>query len=451
MGYTLEKLEGNKVKFTFDIPSADFDAAVQKAYLANRGSISIPGFRKGKAPRRLIESMYGEDVFYEEAVEKLFTNLYPEAVEAEKILPVSRPDVNVGDIKKGEDVQLICEAYVYPEVKLGKCEGVEIKRAVRTVGDDEVQHEIEHERKRVARSVDVTDRALQDGDTAELDYSGSVDGVKFEGGTAEHQTLVIGSNSFIPGFEEQMIGLGIGEERDLNVKFPDEYHSEELKGKDAVFHVKLHGITREELPEADDDFASEVSDFDTYAEYEADVRKKLQDAADERATEAAKQSLVQAVVDNAEMEVPPPMVDEKLDEMMRNMSWRMQRQGFSMEQYLKMLGQTEAQMREMYRSEALNNVKTELVIEQFIKEREIEADDSDVDALIESYASGAGQTAEQIKSSFGEEQMEYFKRHAKETKALDMLWNAAVVTDEEASADEPKDDSEPADDDKADE
>ncbi len=436
MGYTLEKLEGNKIKLTFDVPADTFEAAVQKAYLANRGSIALPGFRKGKAPRKLIESMYGAEIFYEDALETVFADVYPEAVQAEKILPVGRPDVNVETIEKGKNVSLSCEVYVYPEVKLGKCEGVDVARKIRKVTDDEVANEIERERKRVARSVEVTDRALEDGDTAELDYSGSVDGVKFEGGTAEHQSLKIGSGSFIPGFEEQMVGMAIGEERDLNVKFPDEYHSEELAGKDAVFHVKLHAITREELPEADDDFASEVSDFDTFAEYEASVREKLQAAYDERATEEAKQSLVEAVVENAEMDVPPPMVEDKLDEMINNMSWRMERQGFSLEQFLSLMGQTEAQMRDRYRDEALNNVKSELVIAQIIKEREITADDADVDKLLETYTRDMGQTLEQLKSSLGEEQLEYFKQRANEMKALDWLWDSANVTDEDAVVEE---------------
>ena len=279
--------------------------------------------------------------------------------------------------------------------------------------------------------MDVTDRALENGDKAELDYSGTVDGVKFDGGTAEHQTLVIGSNTFIPGFEEQMVGMQIGEERDLNVKFPETYHAENLKGKDAVFHVKLHAITREELPELDDDFAAEVSDFDTMKEYRDSVEKTLQEAADIQADEAAKSAMVEKAVSNAEIDVPAPMVEEKLDEMMQQMNWRMQQQGFTMEQYMKILGQSEAQMRDMYRGEAENNVRSELVMEEIIKAENIEADEADVEKLLEGYTAAMGQTVEQLKSTFSPEQLDYFKHRAQINKAIDLMWQSAKITDEE--------------------
>ena len=240
---------------------------------------------------------------------------------------------------------------------------------------------------------------------------------------------MIGSGSFIPGFEEQMIGMTIGEERDLNVKFPEQYHSEDLKGKDAVFHVKLHAITREELPELDDEFASEVSDFDTMADYRADVEKKLQEAAAAQADEATRNALIDKVIENAEVEIPEPMVEDKLNDMMQEMNWRMQQQGFSMDMYLKMLGQTEAQMRDMYRVEAKNNVKSELVLDEIIKAEAIEADEADVDKLLESYASAMNQTLDQLKEQFNAEQMDYFKHRAQVTKALDMIWENAKVTE----------------------
>ena len=428
MEHTVEKLSGNKVKISFKAPAADFEQAIEKAYLKMRGQISVPGFRKGKAPRKLIERMYGAGVFYEDALEMLFPSAYMSAIEENDLKPVGRPELDVQEMETGKDLAFSCEVFVVPDVTLGDYKGVEVASKARKVTAEELDARIEQERKRVARSVDVTDRALENGDKAELDYSGSVDGEKFAGGTAEHQTLLIGSGSFIPGFEEQMVGMSIGEERDLNVKFPDEYHAEELKGKDAVFHVKLHAITREELPELDDEFAAEVSDFDTLAEYRADLEKKMQEAADAQSEEAARQALVDTVVANAEVDVPAPMVEEKLDDMMQQMSWRMQQQGFSMEQYLAMLGQSEAQMRDMYRSEALNNVKTELVIDEIIKAEKLEAEEADVDKLLEGYATSMEQTVEQLKESLGEEQMDFFKHRACMTKALDMLWeNAKVV------------------------
>ncbi len=435
MEHTIEKLSGNKVKIAFKVPADDFEQAIQKAYLKLRGQIAVPGFRKGKAPRKLIEKMYGPAIFYEDALDVVFPDAYMTAVRENDLHPVSAPSLSGIDVMEaGKDLEFACEVFVMPEVKLGDYKGVEIAKKVRNVTAEDVDNRIESERKRVARSIEVTDRALENGDNAELDYSGSVDGVKFEGGTAEHQHLVIGSGSFIPGFEEQMIGMTIGEERDLNVKFPEEYHSEDLKGKDAVFHVKLHAITREELPELDDDFASEVSDFDTMAEYRADVEKKLQEAAAAQADEAARNALIEKVVENAEVDIPDPMVEDKLNDMMQEMGWRMQQQGFSMEMYLKMLGQTEAQMRDMYRAEAKKNVKTELVLDEIIKAESVEADGADVDKLLESYASAMNQTLDQLKEQFNAEQMDYFKHRAQVTKALDMIWDNAKVTEESAEA-----------------
>lgn len=435
MEHTIEKLTGNKVKISFKVPAADFEQAIEKAYLKTRGQIAVPGFRKGKAPRKLIEKMYGAAIFYEDALDVVFPDAYMSAITANELKPVSQPSLtDIAVMEAGKDLEFTCEVYVMPEVKLGEYKGIEVVRKANKVTEEAIDARIEQERKRVARSVEVTDRALENGDNAELDYSGSVDGVKFEGGTAEHQHLVIGSGSFIPGFEEQMIGMTIGEERDLNVKFPEQYHSEDLKGKDAVFHVKLHAITREELPELDDEFAAEVSDFDTLAEYRADVAKKLEEAAKAQAEETARQSMIDTVIANAEIELPAPMIESKLDDMMQEMNWRMQQQGFSMEQYLQMLGQTEAQMRDMYRSQAEIDLKGEMVIDEIIKAEGVEADEADVDKLLGSYASAMNQTIDQLKEQFSAEQMDYFKHRAQVSKTLDMLWENAKVTDEEAEA-----------------
>lgn len=438
MEHSVEKLSSNKVKISFKATAAEFENALQQAYLKLRGQINVPGFRKGKAPRKLIENMFGKGVFYEDALDILFPEAYYQAVEENDLKPVARPEVDVQAMKAGKDLEFSCEVYVMPEVKLGQYKDLDVTRTIRKVTDAEVDSHIEQEQKRVARMVDVTDRGLENGDKAELDYSGTVDGVKFDGGTAEHQTLVIGSNTFIPGFEEQMVGMQIGEERDLNVKFPETYHAENLKGKDAVFHVKLHAITREELPELDDDFAAEVSDFDTMKEYRESVEKTLQEAADIQADEAAKSAMVEKAVSNAEIDVPAPMVEEKLDEMMQQMNWRMQQQGFTMEQYMKILGQSEAQMRDMYRGEAENNVRSELVMEEIIKAENIEADEADVEKLLEGYTAAMGQTVEQLKSTFSAEQLDYFKHRAQINKAIDLMWKSAKVTDEEIKPDAEK-------------
>ncbi|MEG0047856.1 MAG: trigger factor [Clostridia bacterium] len=433
MQHTVEKLSGSKVKISFKVPAAQFDEAIDKAYLKTRGSINVPGFRKGKAPRKLIERMYGDMVFYDDALELLFPEAYTTAVKENQLMPVGRPELDVQEMEKGKDLVFSCDVFVMPEVTLGEYKNLEITRKINKVTDAQVNSRIEQEQKRVARSVDITERPLQNGDKAGLDYSGSVDGEKFDGGTAENQTLVIGSNSFIPGFEEQMVGMTIGEERDLNVKFPEEYHSEELKGKDAVFHVKLNAITCEELPELDDDFAAEVSDFDTFAQYRADIQSKLEQAAQMQATDAAKQSMVDLAVSNATVEVPDPLVEDKLDEMLEQMGWRMQQQGFSLEQYCKITGQTEEQMREMYRAEALASVKSELVIDEIVKAENVQADDADVDKLLSEYASSMNQTLDQMKANFNDGQMEYFKHRASISKLFDQLWACAKVNDEEAA------------------
>lgn len=437
MEHTVEKLSGNKVKISFKVPSASFEEAIEKAYQKMRGRINVPGFRKGKAPRKLMERMYGDMVFYDDALEILFPEAYMAAVKESDLKPVSRPELDVQEMEKGKDLAFSCEVYVQPEVKLGQYKGVEVTRVVREISKDEVDAQIAQEQKRVARSVEVTDRPVEDGDMVNLDYSGSVDGEKFDGGTAEGQTLLIGSKSFIPGFEEQMIGMAIDEERDINVKFPEQYHSQELQGKDAVFHVKVNGITHEELPEIDDEFASEVSDFDTLKDYEADVRAKLQEAADAKSSEAAKESLVDAVVKNAEIDIPEPMVEDKLDEMMEQMSWRMQQQGFTLKKYIELTGQTEEQMREMYRGEAKNNLKSELVLDEIVKAEDVKAEDEDVDSMLAEYASSMGQTVEQLKMSLSESQMAYFTHRAKVAKVLDMLWDHAKVIDEKETAAEP--------------
>ncbi|MEG0268970.1 MAG: trigger factor [Clostridia bacterium] len=433
MQHTVEKLSGSKVKISFKVPAAQFDEAIDKAYLKSRGSINVPGFRKGKAPRKLIERMYGDMVFYDDALELLFPEAYTTAVKENQLMPVGRPELDVQEMEKGKDLVFSCDVFVMPEITLGEYKNLEVTRKINKVTDAQVNSRIEQEQKRVARSVDITERPLQNGDKAGLDYSGSVDGEKFDGGTAENQTLVIGSNSFIPGFEEQMVGMTIGEERDLNVKFPEEYHSEELKGKDAVFHVKLNAITCEELPELDDDFAAEVSDFDTFAQYRADIQSKLEQAAQTQATDTAKQSMVDQAVSNATVEVPDPLVEDKLDEMLEQMGWRMQQQGFSLEQYCKITGQTEEQMREMYRAEALASVKSELVIDEIVKVEDVQADDADVDRLLSEYAAAMNQTLDQMKENFNDGQKEYFKHRARISKLFDQLWACAKVNDEEVT------------------
>ena len=430
MQYTVEKISGNKIKLSFTASASAFEEAIQKAYIKYRSRFQVQGFRKGKAPRKLIERMYGDSIFYDDALEILFPDAYMEAVEKENLHPVSRPEVNVDTVEKGQDVKFTCEVFVFPDIKLGEYKGVEITRTLHAVTDEELDNRLQQEQKKVSRAVDVTDRAVENGDEINLDYSGSVDGVKFNGGTAEGQKLVIGSNSFIPGFEEQMVGLNIGEEKDITVTFPTEYHAEDLKGKDAVFHVKVNAITREELPALDDDFAADVSEFDTLKEYKEDLQKQMQAAADEQATAQAKQALIQKIVEAADIDLPDPMVEEKLDDQLREMDYRMQQQGLNMQKYLELTGQTEEQMREMYRSEARNNLKTELVIGEIINAEAIEASSEAIDEMLSEYTAAMDKTLEELKKELNESQMGYFENRAKTTAALDLLWNSAAVKDE---------------------
>lgn len=438
MEHTVEKLSGNKVKISFSVPADAFDKAVDKAYLKNRGRINVPGFRKGKAPRKLIERMYGDGIFHDDALELIFPDAYMEAVQKEDLHPVSQPELSVDPIQKGAAVTFACEVYVQPEVTLGAYRGVEVARTLREVAQSEIDERLKQEQKRVARSLEITEGGVENGDEVSLDYSGTVDGVAFDGGTAAGQKLTIGSGSFIPGFEEQMIGLKVGQEKDLNVRFPDEYHAENLKGRDAVFHVKVNAIRREELPALDDEFASEVSEFETLDAYAADIRANLQKTADEQSTEAARQRLVQKVVDAAQIDIPAPMVEEKLNDILGEMNWRMQQQGFDIKRYLQLTGQTEAQMRDMYREEARNNLKTELVIEEIIKAEDLQAEESDVNALLEEYAKSVGKTLEQVRAEFSDAQIAYFQHRAKINKALDLLWDNAKVTDEKAAPRQPE-------------
>lgn len=433
MQYSVEKLTGSKIKISFTAPASDFEEAVQKAYIKYRGRFQVQGFRKGKAPRKLIERMYGDSVFYDDALELLFPDAYMEAIEKDDLHPVGRPTLDVETMEKGQDVKFSCETFVFPDIKLGEYKGVDITRTLHDVTEDALDARLQQERKKVSRSVEITDRPVENGDEINLDYSGSVDGVKFNGGTAEGQKLVIGSNSFIPGFEDQMIGMSIGEEKDITVTFPTEYHADDLKGKDAVFHVKVNAISHEELPELDDDFAADVSDFDTLAEYREDLKKQMQAAADEQATAQAKQELIQKIVENAEIDLPDPMVEEKLDDQLREMDWRMQQQGLNIKKYMELTGQTEEQMRDMYRSEARNNLKTEMVIGEIIKTEAIEVTPEKVDEMLSEYTGPMGKTLEELKKELNESQMEYFENRAKTTAALDLLWNSAAVKDEKAA------------------
>ena len=403
MGYTVEKISGNQVKIAFEIASDKFDEAVQKAYLKVRGKVNVPGFRKGKAPRKLIENMYGEGVFYDDAFDILFPAEYEAAVKENNLQVVDRPEVDTVDqIGVGKDLKFVVKVFVKPEVELGQYKGLKATKYIHKVTEEEIDNRIQRDVEKATTMADVTDRAVENGDTVNLDYAGTVDGVAFEGGTAQGQTLEIGSGRFIPGFEEQMIGMQLGEEKDLQVKFPEEYHAENLKGKDAVFHVKVNGIQTKVKPALDDDFAADVSEFDTFDAYKANIEKELNEQAQKNADVQLENELVQQAVDAADCDIPDAMIEDEIDVMLREMKMRMMYQGFKFEDYLKYTGQTEDQIKEMYRPEAKNRVKMQLVLEAMVKAEGIEPTDEDVEKVIADEAQRMGRDVEEFKKTLSE-------------------------------------------------
>ena len=426
MSTTVEKISSNKVKLSFDIDAAQFDAAMDKAYIKVRGQVTIPGFRKGRAPRKMIENMYGgEGVFYDEAFELIFDEVYGPAIDENKLEVVDRPQVDIQQIGTGKNLQFTCEVFVKPDVTLGEYKGVEVKREHTLVTEDEVNAEIEKERNKQAAEVSVEDRAVAEGDTVNLDYSGSVDGVKFAGGTAEAQTLKIGSHTFIPGFEEQMVGMNIGEEKDLEVTFPQEYHAEELAGKKAVFHVKVNSITETQLPALDDDFAKDISEFDTLDEYKADVRAKLEAQAAERDNNAFTNAVIEKVMENATVEIPEAMVERQIDSMVRNFEARLAQQGLKLADFIKYTGQDEKSFRNQYREQAEKSVRANLVLEAVENAENFEATEEEIDAEIAKFAGQVGQDVENLKKNLTEGDREYFKADVIRDKAVKFLCDNA--------------------------
>ena len=425
MSTTVEKISSNKVKLSFDIDAAKFDEAMGKAYIKVRGQVAIPGFRKGHAPRKMIENMYGEGVFYDEAFELIFDEVYGPAIDENKLEVVDRPQVDIQQIGTGKNLQFTCEVFVKPDVTLGEYKGVEVKKEHTLVTEDDVNAEIEKERNKQAAEVSVDDRAVAEGDTVNLDYSGSVDGVKFAGGTAEGQTLKIGSHTFIPGFEEQMVGMNIGEEKDLNVTFPTEYHAPDLAGKEAVFHVKVNSITETQLPALDDDFAKDISEFDTLDAYKADVRAKLEAQAAERDNNAFTNAVIEKVMANATVEIPDAMVERQIDSMVRNFEARLAQQGLKLADFMKYTGQDEKSFRNQYRDQAEKSVRANLVLEAVENVEKFEAAEEEIDAEIEKFAKQIGQNVEDLKKNLTEGDRDYFKADVIRDKAVKFLCDNA--------------------------
>ena len=438
MSHTYEKLSGNKAKLTFTIPAEQFDEALQQAFLKMRKRINVPGFRKGKAPRRMIETLYGESIFYDDAFEIVFPDAYRAAIDEYDLKPVDRPEIDLDEIGAGKDLKFRLEVFVRPDVTLGDYKGLAVEADLQKLTDEMVDARIEQDREKASRTIDVEDRPVREGDTVNLDYAGTVDGVAFAGGTALGQTLTIGSHQFIPGFEEQMVGMALNEEKDLSVRFPDEYHAEELKGKDAVFHVKVNGIQVTEKPELDDDFAADISEFNTFKEYKESIVKELTEQIEKSNDIAAENALVEKAAENAQMDIPAAMIDDQAEYMVREMGMRMSYQGLKMEDYLKYTGQTMDGLKAMYRPEAEKRVRTELVIEAIRKAEKIEPAEEDIEKAIAEQAERMGQEAEAFKKTLTEEQKEYLKDNAAIRMVLDLLKKDAKIQERKPAEPEEK-------------
>ena len=425
MSLQVEKLEKNMAKLTIEASAEDFEKAIQKVYLKARGRINIPGFRKGKAPRKLIEKMYGTGVFYEDAANDLIPTAYAEALKDCDLEIVSRPEINVTQIESGKPFIFTAEVAVKPEVTLGEYKGVEVERSDVEVTDEDINKEVDKERENNSRTIDVDDRAVESGDIIKLDFDGSVDGVPFAGGKAENYTLTIGSGSFIPGFEDQLIGTKIGEDKDVTVTFPEDYHEKSLAGKEAVFKCKVNAITVKELPDADDEFASEVSEFETLAEYKEDIKKKLTEKKEKEARAKKEAQAVEKAVENATMEIPDAMIDTQVQSMMEDFARRMQSQGLSLEQYFQFTGMDAKKMHDQMKPEALKRIQNSLVLEAVAKAENIEISDEKVDEEIAKMAEAYKMEVEKLKGIIGDSERDQMKKDLAVQAAADLIADAA--------------------------
>lgn len=404
----VENVGANKVKMTVEVTPEEFAAALQQAYIKTRGRFTVPGFRKGKAPRPMIEKHYGEGIFFEEAFDIVLPDSYEKAVDEFKISPVSKPELDIEKIDKTEGVVYTAEVFVKPEVKLGQYKGVEAEEVRAIVEDAQVQVQIDQAAERNARWVDI-DREAKMGDKAVIDYSGSVDGEIFEGGTAENQTIDLGAGTFIPGFEEQIVGMKKEEEKDITVKFPDDYRAEHLAGKDAVFHIRLHDVKEKELPAIDDDFAQDISEFDTLDEYRESIRKRLTDRAEEQAKSATEKNVLAEVVKNIDIDLPECMIENQIDRQVKQLEYSMMYQGLKLTDYLTMTGMKIEDVRKEYRGSAESSVCTQLVVEAVMKAEGIKATDEQVEEEIKKSAERAKKELDVYRKTIGEDEMEYIR------------------------------------------
>ncbi len=426
MSEQVEKQENNMAKLTIEVSAEKVEKAIQAAYQKEKKNINIPGFRKGKAPRQLIEKMYGKEVFYNEALDQLLPTAYADALEECEEEIVSRPQISIVQMESGKPLIFTASVAVKPEVTLGEYKGVEVEKKAIEVVDEEIEAEITKEREANARTITVDDRAVMDGDMITLDYAGSVDGVAFEGGTAKDQELTIGSGRFIPGFEEQLVGVAIGEEKEVHVTFPEEYHAKELAGKAAVFQCVVHGIKVKELPEVDDEFAQEVSEFDTLDAYKEDIKARLLKDKEADAKRAKEDAVIKKIIEGATMEIPDAMVEFQTEQMMEEFGQRMQMQGLSLEQYFQITGMSEANYREQMKPRATQNIQSRLVLEAVAKAENLEATEQDLEDEMAKMAEMYKMEVDKVKEMIGDYQKDEIKKDIVIQKAIDLVTEAAV-------------------------
>ena len=427
MSLQVEKLEKNMAKLTIEVPAEEFDAAIKNAYNKNKNKFCSPGFRKGKAQSAMLEKMYGAGIFYEDAANEVIDASYPKAAEESKEEIVSTPEIKVTQIEKGKAFIYEATVALKPEVTLGEYKGVEVKKAEAVVTDEDVENELTAARKKNGRLIDVEDGAIEDGDNTIIDFTGYIDDKTFDGGAGTDYPLVIGSHSFIEGFEDQLIGKKKGETCDVNVTFPAEYHADELAGKPAKFIVTIKEVKRNELPELNDEFASEVSDFDTLDEYKADIRKKLQEKKEQDAKVENENNVIEKVVENAQMELPQPMVDTQAREMVENYARRLQSQGLNINDYMKYTGMTPEKLMEQMRPEAEKRIKTRLVLEKVVEVENVEVSDEKLDEQINEIAASYKLEGAKLKEMMGEREKEQIREDLKVQAAIDLLVEQAKL------------------------
>ena len=427
MNCKVEKTKNvNEVKLEITVEAAKFEEAIKKVYFKSAKYFNIPGFRKGKAPMQIVEKYYGKEIFYEDAFNEVAGEALEEAVKENKLEVVSRPDIDVKQIEKGKDLIFTAIMQTKPEAELGKYKGIEIKKIEYNVSDEDINHELGHMQEHNSRLISIEDRPVETGDIATIDFEGFVDGKAFEGGKAEGHDLEIGSNTFIPGFEDQVIGMNIDEEREIKVKFPEEYFSKDLAGKDAIFKVKVNEIKKKELPKLDDEFAKDVSEFDTLKELKADIKSKKEKENEEKAKYETQDAIMKALCENVKVEIPSGMVELEIDNMLKDIEQRLAYQGLKLEQYLQMMGKTEEEFRKEYEPQAIEGIKSRLALEAIIKAEKIEATKKEIDEKMKEMAKNYGKENDDefLKN---ENVRNYIKQGLESEKAIEFLVENAKI------------------------